>query len=63
MKNDLKHDNPAILTFAFGLAAIVLIVKGLLAIFWQHLPALGVFWLLVGAVAGIVSNWSYLRRK
>jgi fatty acid desaturase len=63
MKKDSKHDNPAILAFAFGLAAFVLIAKGVLAIFWQHLPSLGVLWILVGVVAGIISGWSYLCRK
>jgi len=57
----MKEESPDILAFAFGLAAIVFTVKGLLVIFWQCVPIFGWIWLGVAAVTGILCVWTLVR--
>jgi len=61
MKIDMKTENPEVLAFALGLATVVFVAKGLLAAFWQGIPAIGCFWISVGVASGIGCGWAYIQ--
>lgn len=63
MKNDVKRDFPDILAWALGLASVVFFAKGLLATFWQHIPAIGCLWIFIGVASGIGCGWAYLQAR
>jgi len=57
----MKRDNIEITAFAFGLAACVLLVKGLLATFWQNLPSFGYVWFALAGLFALACAWLCIR--
>lgn len=60
-EDDVKPDRPEIIAYAFGLATVVFVAKGLLATFWQKIPVIGCFWILVGVASGIGCGWACVQ--
>ena len=63
MMDHAKNMRPELVAWVTGPAAVVFSAKGLLAMFWQDLPAIGGFWLLVGLALGIGCGWACLRTR
>jgi hypothetical protein len=59
--NEMKKDGPDALAFVFGLAALVLAAKGLLATFWQNVPIFGIVWFAGAAVFAGLCAWMSIR--
>jgi hypothetical protein len=63
MMHPAKNLQPEIIAWASGLAALVFFAKGMLAMFWQDLPAIGWFWIVTGATMGIGCGWGCLQMR